>query len=92
MELGEDGGRTFDSESIKRVGLLTTAEQKKFPLQAHVENGDETLGANDIDTDQEDTQLALPSERVDGPWSIRQRRRTAVEEKKAAEGRSFEDV
>lgn len=32
----------------------------KFPLQTHAEDGDETLGAIEVDTEQEDTQLALP--------------------------------
>lgn len=48
------------------MGLLTAAKQKKFSLQTHAEDGDEILDANKVDTDQEDTQLALPLGMVDG--------------------------
>lgn len=43
------------------MDLLTAAEQKRFSLQTHAIDGDELRGANEYDTDQEDTQLALSS-------------------------------
>ncbi|OAE18392.1 hypothetical protein AXG93_3632s1000 [Marchantia polymorpha subsp. ruderalis] len=57
----------FSINFYKGMRLLTDAEQKKFQLQTHAEDGDETLDANDVDTDQEETQLALPLEMADGP-------------------------
>ncbi|OAE22842.1 hypothetical protein AXG93_2100s1020 [Marchantia polymorpha subsp. ruderalis] len=48
------------------MGLLTAAEQNKFLLHTHTKDGDETLGANKVNTDQEDTQLALTSGSADG--------------------------
>lgn len=48
------------------MGLLTVAEQKRFPLQTHVVDGDEIHDVNKVDTDQKDTQLALLLKRADG--------------------------
>ncbi|OAE35289.1 hypothetical protein AXG93_392s1380 [Marchantia polymorpha subsp. ruderalis] len=41
-------------------------EQKKFMLKTHAENAYETLGVNEVNTEQEETHLALPSERTNG--------------------------
>lgn len=38
---------------------MIAAEQKRFLLQTHAANGDESLGVNEVDTDQENTQLVL---------------------------------
>ncbi|OAE26908.1 hypothetical protein AXG93_718s1000 [Marchantia polymorpha subsp. ruderalis] len=48
------------------MGLLTAAEPKRLPLHTHVVDGAKSLGANEVDTDQEDIQLALTLRRVDG--------------------------
>ncbi|OAE22020.1 hypothetical protein AXG93_4780s1010 [Marchantia polymorpha subsp. ruderalis] len=58
----------------RRMGLLTKTEQKKFPLQTHAHDGDETLSANEVDTSQEEAQLALRSGRTDGPRDRREER------------------
>lgn len=47
------------------MGLLTVEEQKKFSLHTHAVDEDETHGANKVDVDQEDTQLALLLRRAD---------------------------
>ncbi|OAE29439.1 hypothetical protein AXG93_4548s1160 [Marchantia polymorpha subsp. ruderalis] len=49
------------------MGLLIATKKKKSPLQKHAKDGDETLGANEIYTDQEDTQLGFLSGRVERP-------------------------
>ncbi|OAE25299.1 hypothetical protein AXG93_4620s1130 [Marchantia polymorpha subsp. ruderalis] len=45
----------------REMELLTAAEKKRFTLQTHAVDEDETLSANEVNTDQEDTQLALAS-------------------------------
>lgn len=47
------------------MGLQIAAEQDRFSLQTHAVDGDETRCANEIDTDQEYTQLALHLARID---------------------------
>lgn len=47
------------------MGLLTVAKQKRFLLQTHAVDGDETLGVNEVDIDKENTLLALPSRRAE---------------------------
>ncbi|OAE35029.1 hypothetical protein AXG93_3104s1090 [Marchantia polymorpha subsp. ruderalis] len=59
------------------------AEQDRFSLQTHAVDGDETRCANEIDTDQEYTQLALHLARIDNKMKIRQ---LLIEEKDSIEG------
>ncbi|OAE24377.1 hypothetical protein AXG93_4343s1460 [Marchantia polymorpha subsp. ruderalis] len=66
---GINGYRT-----IGRMGLLSDAEKKKFPLQTHAQDGEEILSANEVDTDQEDEQIDSIPGRIDGPRDKREER------------------
>ncbi|OAE26885.1 hypothetical protein AXG93_3257s1010 [Marchantia polymorpha subsp. ruderalis] len=64
-------------QTTRGMRLLTAAEQKRFPLQTHAVDGDESLGVNEGDTPRGHSAcVAFKESRQVGRWS----RRTAEEE------------
>lgn len=56
---------SFFINFYRAMGLLTAAEQKRFPLQTETANEDDTLNGNEVDSKEDDTKLVLPLANVD---------------------------